>query len=64
VSGDASKTITGANIPGGTTISTVTNGTTLVLSASTTGGSLTGQTFTIVNRALTGWQPLMIASVL
>jgi len=64
VSGDAGKTITGANIPGGTTISTVTNGTTLVLSASTTGGSLTGQTFTIVNRALTGWQPLMIASVL
>lgn len=64
VSGDAGKTITGTNIPASTTISSVTNGTTIVLSASATGGSITGETFTIVGRTLTGWQPHMIASLL
>lgn len=68
VAGDVGKTITGLTsagaIPAGTTISSVTNGTTVVLSQATTGGSLTGVQFTIVNRALTGNQPLMLSSYL
>lgn len=49
VAADVGRTITGTNIPSGTTISSVTNATTLVLSASTTG---TGSSlfFTIVSR--------------
>lgn len=43
---DQGKTITGTDIPAGTTITTVTNATTLVLSQATT-GTHTGNTFTI-----------------
>jgi hypothetical protein len=63
VAGDVGKTVTGAGIPTGTTISTRTNATTVVLSQATT-ATATGVTFTIVNRTLTGWQPLMLPSLL
>lgn len=46
---DVGKTVTGSGIPGGTTISSVTNPTTVVLSAATT-ATATGVTFTIANR--------------
>lgn len=51
VAGDVGKSITGTNIPASTTILSVTNGTTIVLSQATTGtgGSLT---FVIVNRVI------------
>jgi hypothetical protein len=43
--GDVGRPITGnANIPGGTTIASVTNATTITMSNSSTGGSLTSQT--------------------
>jgi hypothetical protein len=46
---DAGKSITGVGIPDGTTIASVTNGTTIVLSQATTTTG-TGKTFTIADR--------------
>lgn len=49
VAADVGKTVTGAGIPVGTTISSRTNGTTVVLSNATT-ATATGVSFTIVDR--------------
>jgi len=51
VAGDVGLTITGTDIPAGTTIASRTNATTIVLSQAAT-GSHTGNSFTIVNRLL------------
>ena len=51
VAGDVGLTITGTDIPAGTTIASRTNATTIVLSQAAT-GSHSGNSFTIVNRLL------------
>jgi Fibronectin type III domain len=53
VAGDVGKTITGDNIPAGTTIASRTNGTTIVMSQAATSTS-SGNHFTIVNRLEVG----------
>ena len=51
---DVGRTITGTNIPASTTIASVTNGTTIVLSQAAT-GSGSGLSFTITSRLTQGW---------
>src|SRR4029077_16728010 len=57
VAGDVGLTITGTNIPGGTTIASRTSATRVVLSQATTGTGGPGLSFTIVNRLLPGGGP-------
>src|SRR4030095_6047452 len=53
VNGDVGKTITGDDIPGGTTIASVTNSTTVILSAAATATG-SSKNFTILNRLEVG----------
>lgn len=57
VASDAGAGINGGGIPSNTLIESVTSGTSVVLSNATTGGNLTGQTFTITNRPKSGFKP-------